>query len=1300
MPLVRVQVRNEYGLGQPELYREANKEDPKTVLEGVTVAGLVGILRQLGDLAEFAAEVFHGIQEQVMTTSSRSRKLMARVQCIESAFSSLENAILHQKSHLHFAYTSGTLWHACLGNKQNHFIYSDLPQFIMDSYEECRHPPRLHLLDKFDSGGPGSCLKRYSDPTFFSRASAKSVEENGQEVSRHRKPRQSKKKRTLESNELSHKASISNCSGRTQFASLKVDEQISPEIVSTFDVTMKSDLGEQCISFDSRTGSGYIECVFHPTQSMKLEEQEPKISPFSGSRRHSTDIVDSDSVDECGEVVNDEYSPILSHEQTGPSSSCVTWDEMTEVVKPMDYHGETAEMLASNFHGDIQEKGDGTLQNDQMDFLFGDEDMPKSISDPKLFDDIQSEISHNVDGNARLQHDQMDFLFDNEDIPQTISSQKLLDDSESEADNYVDGGARLRDNQMDFRLDDDNLPQSISDRNQLDDIESEIDSYKDGGATLRKNQIDFQFDDEDLPKSISDRKLLDDIESETDNYMDALNTIETESETDIDCQTKRDVEEPPNQGEAPGEHGLTTQYLDHQHSNFDEAAEDRMHVLLDKYQDQTLKLGSCTTTNNSSDIETSFDQYLSSNVVISSDKSLSPQCYADEELPQMVREFSNVDNPSAKDLCGDNVLHGLSTESGVTNLQDPVSSEPDSMRPMIYSTEAGITNLQHSVSLEPDSMSPKNMITNTSSESPKFPSESSSIQSVKFWTNGGLLGLEPSKPPDFSSLNSASQDALTRNKGDVISPSSQSIVLNGDGDGKRPDKLVQNSKCIEQISSKCSTLCHNGTAAISNEKATGSFSLCIMDAKSGKCSDSCPINGFNNYPEHSLRGTNAALPKSEQQVDLDLKTMSTAASQRDYENGSETFGISNRFLVNGFQRKISLVHGEKSDSPSSRKSGVETKSRNQSVAYQTFSGRTFKGYFESGSPINSPSSSPPLQHMKISFQPVNGIETNKLKLRFPDGSFRQDSSRDMLPSFQLVPEPNTPQHNNGSDSDDDTFCRSSPYRSDDCVSHHSYSKSEQWESEDDTPSRHENELYDALCRISLTEAISSSAEPDRARNGSFHVDYGLQSLCVENCLEPSESSHSPDLPNLSTLNPLFEKEMRNVSHPKDFPESHSPKEHIPLAPPLPPAEWRAMRSYSDMTICGQDPMFEALNHAPNSNVLESSRFPQLNPSAVNQQQNSNEAIRLAANIMLGQQKFNGKKEVNQVAIGRGADEKEDFLQQIRRRSFNLRRTIIEKPTVTPGPAANVKVTAILEKVNAIRQAVGSDDGEDDLWSDT
>lgn len=53
MPLVRYEVRCEHSLANPELYRSAARDDPESLLEGVAMAGLVGIVRQLGDLAEY-----------------------------------------------------------------------------------------------------------------------------------------------------------------------------------------------------------------------------------------------------------------------------------------------------------------------------------------------------------------------------------------------------------------------------------------------------------------------------------------------------------------------------------------------------------------------------------------------------------------------------------------------------------------------------------------------------------------------------------------------------------------------------------------------------------------------------------------------------------------------------------------------------------------------------------------------------------------------------------------------------------------------------------------------------------------------------------------------------------------------------------------------------------------------------------------------------------------------------------------------------------------------------------------------
>lgn len=45
---------------------------------------------------------------------------------------------------------TGFEWHANLRVEQSLVASGDLPRFIMDSYEECRGPPRLFLLDKYD----------------------------------------------------------------------------------------------------------------------------------------------------------------------------------------------------------------------------------------------------------------------------------------------------------------------------------------------------------------------------------------------------------------------------------------------------------------------------------------------------------------------------------------------------------------------------------------------------------------------------------------------------------------------------------------------------------------------------------------------------------------------------------------------------------------------------------------------------------------------------------------------------------------------------------------------------------------------------------------------------------------------------------------------------------------------------------------------------------------------------------------------------------------------------------------------
>ncbi|CAK9873695.1 unnamed protein product [Sphagnum jensenii] len=175
MPLVRYEVRCEYGLANPELYRSAARDDPDALLEGVAIAGLVGIVRQLGDLAEFAVEIFRDLHNEIMAIGERGYDLTARLQQLEIELPLVERTLLSEPNQIRFAYCAGSNWHTSIQSDQNHCTQGDLPRFIRNFYEECRGPPRLFLLDKFDvAGAAGACLKRYTDPSFFKMEWAKS----------------------------------------------------------------------------------------------------------------------------------------------------------------------------------------------------------------------------------------------------------------------------------------------------------------------------------------------------------------------------------------------------------------------------------------------------------------------------------------------------------------------------------------------------------------------------------------------------------------------------------------------------------------------------------------------------------------------------------------------------------------------------------------------------------------------------------------------------------------------------------------------------------------------------------------------------------------------------------------------------------------------------------------------------------------------------------------------------------------------------------------------------------------------
>ncbi|KAG7019579.1 Protein SCAR3 [Cucurbita argyrosperma subsp. argyrosperma] len=1219
MPLVRVQVKSEFGLGKPHLYMEANNEDPKAVLDGVAVAGLVGILRQLGDLVEFAGEVFHGLQEQVMTTASRSHKVMVRLKQIEAALPSFEKAILTQTSHIHFAYTAGSEWHPRIRTEQNHFIYHDLPRFMMDAYEECRDPPQLHLLDKFDTRGPGSCLKRYSDPTFFKKTST-SGKISLEKVRSEKKAHKIKRKRSLvHSGEMIHGASISNPNSSLQLTSFS-NEGASLSQTATADRMMKSDAGDSLNSFDSGTGSGYAGNVLKLGSSLQTKEQE--FREFSSpSLMQYSDAADSVLPDEQSRIMDDKFQYAPEDQIDSSFSSHVTWDEKAEILKPKNQQDvrEMTEIVQSRGLEDVREMVETVQPRTQLDVRDMAEFVhPRSQQDVREMEEIvqprtkqdvremaeivqpstqkdvrdmeeivQPRTQQDVREMAKIEQPrtQQDVsetseivqpetqkdVREIEEIAQPSSQQDIREMAETVQPRTQQGGTEKAEmvepgSQQGGR----EKVEMVESRNQQHDKvkdqeykvpvpQSSLDPCETEGLYLINDEQTSTLANIGHPlESIYDRSVFDEIGSETDNYMDALNTIESESETDIDCQTKREVE--------PCSSNIKCEVVD------------PMYDLLE-----------------SSEPQKSFDKGIISSLpnFVSSDG-----FYHDQRLENTMK-VSSPDRPLVTDL------HGKESSTLESDITD--SFPPDSNSSLEDQSGIKLLNRIHE------------------SEKVSF----SSNLSDKFWTNGGLLGLQPSKPPSWAVPNAACENS---SKGEKRGPSDHAQEI-------KMDNFPEVAINIEKDSTSNKSSLHGDD----------------------RSSDGSSYAHMNNVVKRNvIAAAGIALPAVP-----NINGMPTETIMEKDENSNQNSGLSHQLLVNGCHRKLTLLHDERFEATSMSTDGAGKRNGYQDTVFETMYERTSTEQLGSDSSSDS-CPSPPLDHMKISFHPICGFETSKLKLRFPDGSDGRGSNKDIFPSFQLTPEESISVHEIGSESDDDTFCRSSPCMSDDCLSNHSKSNSELWES-DDTPETTGKNLYD-LHHMSQTESLSTSFELQGITKSGITMADESGNLNVKKGMDESLSGPSLDLPCFVTVNPVPSGRIKSQC-------SDSP---TPAPPPLPPAQWCVSKTSLDVSD-GQKDL--------------SAHSKQVEPVCSQQAPNANKSNGKKPKQVI----VDGQKELNHIGNDKVMDSREDFLQQIRAKSFNLRRTVTEKPSTQTGPATHIKVTAILEKANSIRQAVGSDNG--DSWSD-
>lgn len=326
MPMTRYEIRNEYSLADPELYQTADKDDPEALLEGVAMAGLVGLLRQLGDLAEFAAEIFHNLHEEVVATAARGHGLMVRVQQLEAEIPSIEKAFLSQTDHSSFFYHAGVDWHPNIRMDQNLVTQGDLPRFIMDSYEECREPPRLFLLDKFDVAGAGACLKRYTDPSFYK---VEITDMSNANMQREKKILKAKRKGPRWKNgEVPETLPVSHAKLHQLFLEERVENGVSK---SSSRVKLKRRLNGY--PFDAKAGKSYMEKI--------LRSSSPDHEEFYEDTKDSTPLMlTANEQDESKSEVTEDRQPTpgrLSVRRKRSSPSCPVREK---IMKPNDIHAD------------------------------------------------------------------------------------------------------------------------------------------------------------------------------------------------------------------------------------------------------------------------------------------------------------------------------------------------------------------------------------------------------------------------------------------------------------------------------------------------------------------------------------------------------------------------------------------------------------------------------------------------------------------------------------------------------------------------------------------------------------------------------------------------------------------------------------------------------------------------------------------------------------------------------------------------------------------------------------------------
>ncbi|KAF0924872.1 hypothetical protein E2562_014956 [Oryza meyeriana var. granulata] len=571
------------------------------------------------------------------------------------------------------------------------------------------------------------------------------------------------------------------------------------------------------------------------------------------------------------------------------------------------------------------------------------------------------------------------------------------------------------------------------------------------------------------------------------------------------------------------------------------------------------------------------------------------------------------------------------------------------------------------------------------------PTNSTGVSSVKLWTNAGLFGLEPSKPPVFGAHDGPKEDTTPGYKEPQLCHSTGYTELHFSKPTESAQVDVPNgnvpvtSSFVGKLVGICpGSASHTISEANQSTVRTPDTVIGQTEGSSG-CSTSFEHSDHKNSigKQTSISELLESEDSAENGAEMYSKTGMDGRNDMNLVSASSFSSIAQRFLANTLQRRTPkytdlpissvIVNTDANDTDES------TQISSVAPSETAFKASPFEKKTENdtnGLPKSSlfsschysEKSSPPLEYMKISFHPMSAFEMSKLDLDFSDGNLHENADDMMLPTFQLLPGSSVPQPGSGSESEDDTFGRSYSYSSYDDLSPRLYSNSELWDQEDAIGLEDHDMHNDPNQTGSFGAPISSFVEFEQMDLSGAKSTVSLVDLGDDNGLGTLNSHPAGELPNFDTLMATNNHQNEDAFIPLN------PEEHLP---PIAPPDQQGHAKEDDRKV----DVVKEMSNPPNIEI-RASLLQQIRDKS-------------------GQQKLNGHEKSKAVGNDtKNLDEREELLQQIRSKTFNLRRTNASKTNTSSPSTANSNVVAILEKANAIRQAVASDEGgDDDNWSD-